>query len=383
MNDDFKEKLELYDRGEMTPDEKIEFEKEMDAKEKQWMKPGLDKNKQRKILRASKWKARIGTAFSALAFLLLALIISSFATNLYYYGFSSEENEENRAQKLSNIIDYGTLITDPYGIGRTNNREIGTFFTMDVTKDLKRIVGKEVYTVGEMKVNFLFSKMGFPEVRNFNEVEEDYQLKFNHPNSHYQYAIHTPAEWDRLEMLPEGTVATAFLSFDKLVSTQEVFERFENRDLDILWFPVDVYSKEDLDADGFSLEEPIGFPNNPILHTDDWKLESKVEERTLFGSQVVETTHSAMSYENGDVDMLHKQFMKTLQFLEEHEDEYMRLRQSGMMKLHEQIDFLENNGIKHYGVVITGPSKEILALKEEDWADSIHIDDVALWNWTN
>ncbi|MCM3619327.1 anti-sigma factor [Sutcliffiella horikoshii] len=380
MNDDFKRKLELYDKDEMTSEEKKEFEKEMDAREEQWMKSGLDKTKQRKILRASKWKARIGTALSALAFLFLILIIASFVTNFYYYGIS---DTENRAQKLSNIIQYGTLITDPYGVGRANNQEVGTFFTMNVTKDLKKIVGKEELTVGEMKVNFFFSKMGFPEIRKFKEVKDnEYQLKFNHPDSNYEYAVHTIQEWNRLEMLPEGTVATAFISFDKIVPTQEVFERFENRDLDILWFPVDVYSKEGLEADVFSLEGPIGFPNNPILHPDDWTLESRTEERSFFGSQVSET-HSAIPYEEGDVEILHNQFMKTLRFLEHHESEFDKLRPYSPMKLNEKVKFLESNGINHYGVVITGPSKEILALKDEEWVESLHIDEVALWNWNN
>lgn len=382
MNDDFNKKLERYDKDDMTPEEKIEFEKEMSAQEEKWMKPTLEKSKQRKILRASKWKARIGTAFSALAFLILISIIASFATNLYYYGLSSDS--EGRAQKLSNIIQYGIVITDPYGIGRSSNQEIGTFFTMNVSKDLKKIVGKEEYTVGELNVDFFFSKMGSLEVRNFNNKEEnDYQLKFNHPDSTYEYAVDSKQEWKRLEMLQEGTVATAFLSFNSLLSTKEVFERFEDKDVDILWFPVDVYSKEDLEADVFSLEGPIGFPNEPIFHFDDRILESRTEERSFFGSSITETSHSEISYEDGNVDMLHTQFMKTLRYLKNHENEYLKLRPFSMMTLDDQINHLDKNGIKHYGVVITGPSKEILALKEEEWVDSIHIDEVALWNWSN
>ncbi|WP_223702956.1 anti sigma factor C-terminal domain-containing protein [Sutcliffiella deserti] len=45
------------------------------------------------------------------------------------------------------------------------------------------------------------------------------------------------------------------------------------------------------------------------------------------------------------------------------------------------MEHLETNGISHYGVVLTGPSKELLALKDEEWVGLIDVDVVELWNW--
>lgn len=44
---------------------------------------------------------------------------------------------------------------------------------------------------------------------------------------------------------------------------------------------------------------------------------------------------------------------------------------------------MEEHGINHYGVVITGPTEEILKLKKESWIKEIRIDEIRFWNWDN
>ncbi len=55
----------------------------------------------------------------------------------------------------------------------------------------------------------------------------------------------------------------------------------------------------------------------------------------------------------------------------------------GKLDLSKRIDYLETNGFKHYGVVITGPTKEILKLREEPWVGDLKVDEVSFWNWNN
>ena len=47
------------------------------------------------------------------------------------------------------------------------------------------------------------------------------------------------SDWKRLEQLPEGTVVSAYLSFAELIDTEKVFQLFEGRDMDLIWFAVD------------------------------------------------------------------------------------------------------------------------------------------------
>ncbi|WP_052345874.1 anti sigma factor C-terminal domain-containing protein [Paucisalibacillus sp. EB02] len=69
--------------------------------------------------------------------------------------------------------------------------------------------------------------------------------------------------------------------------------------------------------------------------------------------------NSSSPYEEGDFELLHTQFIKTLLFLNEREAKANNLF-FGDIRLKERSEHLKDNGIKHYGVVITGPTKEIL-----------------------
>ncbi|MGD6872537.1 anti-sigma factor C-terminal domain-containing protein [Sutcliffiella horikoshii] len=374
MTNDFKGKLERYDKNEMTPEEKKEFEKEMSAKEEQWMRPTLEKTKQRKILRASKWKARINTALTVIPLLLLILMISSFLTNFYYYGFS---DDYNRSQKLSDVINFSQVISDPYANKYTADTKVGMFLNMNATKELRKTVGKESYPIGEMEVNFLFSKMGIVDKKFYGK--DDQLPEIHHPSLLSEYGIDSSSEWERLEMLPEGTVSTAFVTFDEVLSTEKVFEHFKGKDLDVLWFPV-VTSEET--GDHYPISN-IGFPNYPIFHSDDWKLISKTEEKSFLSSSSSET-RAAPNYVEGDTEMLHKYFKKTLRFLADYQEEFDEIQQMhGDIQIKEALSYLEDDGISHHGVVITGPTKEVLSLKEEEWIGAIQVDEVALWNWSN
>ena len=95
MDNEFKRKLEAYENGELSDSELEDFEKELEKLESyqefleenstQGMKNSIvNETKQQKILRRSKWKARLQTAFSALGIILIFTIISSFLTAGYY-----------------------------------------------------------------------------------------------------------------------------------------------------------------------------------------------------------------------------------------------------------------------------------------------------------
>ena len=47
------------------------------------------------------------------------------------------------------------------------------------------------------------------------------------------------SDWKRLEQLPEGTVVSAYVSFAELLETEVVFQRFEGKDIDLIWLAVD------------------------------------------------------------------------------------------------------------------------------------------------
>ena len=188
-------------------------------------------------------------------------------------------------------------------------------------------------------------------------------------------------DWETLENLPEGTVVSAYLSFDELLETSEVFQKFSEKDLDISWLAVDTGEKRMEDWYGGVIHDPLGFPSFPIWHDDDMIMDHREEQKGfLFGKIVTEGYHSP-DYEEGEGDILHKQFLKTLQFLEKHEKKAERLYRGIHLDVGKRLEYLEANGIKHYGIVVTGPTKEVLKLKSEKVISSVEVDEVGFWNW--
>ncbi|MBM7660261.1 hypothetical protein JOC85_001028 [Bacillus mesophilus] len=69
--------------------------------------------------------------------------------------------------------------------------------------------------------------------------------------------------------------------------------------------------------------------------------------------------------------------MKTLAFLEQHERNVNNFV-FGELELAERKEYLNTTiGFSHYGEVITGPTKEILNLQNEEWIAELEVDEVS------
>lgn len=377
VNNEFKRKLEAYEKGELSDGELEDFEKELEKLESyqefleengtQVKDSNINETKQQKILRRSKWKARLQTAFSALGIILLFTIISTFLTAGYYSW-----GKPDRADVFRNIIDQTLTVTNPYGYLGGTSTNTSPFFGLEAVRDLNKTIGNETVKVGEVKAKFFFSMMSFPEQEYFGNVSNNTPT-FSYPRA----GERNLSDWKRLEQLPEGTVVSAYLSFAELIDTEKVFQLFDGRDMDLIWFAVDTGFEG---KDGGVILEPIGFPSYPIWHDDDMILDSREEEKGLFGSRIISEGHSSPEYTVGDHEVLHEQFLKTLTFLKDHEQKANKLLFE-KLELSKRIQYLENNGFQHYGVVITGPTKEVLKLQEETWVGELVVDEVSFWNW--
>jgi len=384
MNDEFKRKLEAYEKGELPEAEVDEIESELDKLETyQEFLQATDEQigtktdaahdkRQKKILRRGKWKARIQTALVALSLFIVFTILSGIFTSVYYSW-----GKPDRIDVFRNIIDHTLTVTNPYGyLGRTST-STKAYFGLEATRDLNKMVGHDRMIVGEMKVNFLFSLMAMPEEQKYGRVSQDWPA-FTYPGT----GSRGMSDWAQLEELPEGTVISAYVSFSELLETKEVLDSFEGRNMDLLWLAVDTGIELNELTEGV-IFEPIGFPKFPIWHDDDFIVtERKEEAGGWFGGSIVSESASSPEYEAGDQSVLQQQFMKTLAFLERHERKANNLV-FDRLRLAERIEYLNENGFHHYGAVITGPTKEILQLRDEAWITELEIDEVAFWNWEN
>lgn len=325
-------------------------------------------NKQEQISTSKgKWKARMQTVLTILGFIIIFTIISMILTGVFYAWGNPGKGEEYRQ-----MIDYTLTVTDPYGYLGGTSTNTKPYFGMEAARDLRKQVGNETFKIGELEVDFLFSLMALPERTEIGRSSQSGKV-FIHP----KVDEYTVSDWNQLERLPEGTVVSAYVSFSELLETREVEAMFTDREMHLLWMAVDTGVEVIRDLGWVS--HPIGFPSSPIWHDDDMILESREESGSFwFGS--VSESYSSPTYEEGDQEILHEQFMKTLVFLQEHESKANRLTFHSL-DLEEQINYLENHGILHYGAVVTGPTKEILDLREEPFIESLLVDEVEFWNW--
>ena len=377
MRDYLKKKLEAYENGELSPEQAKEVEKELEMIEKSLGTtdekakgitpyPGISINKQQKIMRRAKWKARLQTAFTVIGIFLLFSFVSAVLTGFYY-----SVGEPDQSGKWRSVIDYSMTVTDPYGQMGSTTTNTTAYFGLEATTDMNKMVGDEIIKVGEIETDFLFSFMFVPQVTYLGATSID-KPGFTYPG----IGSRGYSGWEQLEKIHEGTVASAYVSFTDLLETEQVFSLFSYKDMRLLWLAVDTGFEQDQEV----ITEPIGFPRDPIWHENDMILESRKEEKGLFGSHIVSESHSSPDYEVGEEKPLHTQFLKTLRFLQEHERKASNFYM-GDLNLSERIEYLEENGYKHYGAVITGPSKEILKLKDEAAVSDLEIDEVGFWNW--
>lgn len=64
-------------------------------------------------------------------------------------------------------------------------------------------------------------------------------------------------------------------------------------------------------------------------------------------------------------------FIKTLKLLQQHQT--LAGRAAYINQLDTSVAYLEKNGVKLYGAVVTGPVKELLKLREASWVSHLQV----------
>ena len=377
MTEEFKEKLKKYAEGKLSQEEQREIEVEIerleeyqgyldelmdDKKEKAEAKPS---QYSRKIVSKGKWKARFHNALTALALFIIASIISGIITNSFY-GFTNG----GRRQTYSHVVNAVYSTTEPSLRFRNAGTHVGSYFSMKINGNFVKRIGMQDYLVGEVEIPFLFSKAGYPQK---NMLIRDWEVfQFTYPGTDINPLI--DLEWQILEKLPEGTVTEAYISFNRLYEIDEILGEFENLNLHPVWLAVDT-GREGKDIERFGPSRPLGFPWQTLWHPDDWKL----IERTVERNTVSETRQAPNIESYGSGDLRSENFIQTLKLLDKHKNITSRI--TWIESLPERIAYVEEHGVKIYGMVVTGPTKEILDLKEMDWLANIRVGESRLWNW--
>lgn len=327
-------------------------------------------HKEASLLRRGKWKARLHTALTAIGIVIGATLLSAILTSLYY-------GTGGRAGAYQDAVASAIAVTRP-NLAVSGSSSSGAFFTMDYRGQLTKTIGASQTTVGDMQLKFL---LGYPSLE-----QTTWRGDTNSANGAYVFQlpgssqpIDSSQAWNTLDKLPEGTVAEAFISLDRLVSTDELLQRFKGKNLQPLWLAA--YTGEQASGNDLGVVvHPTGFPAMPLWHRDDMKVVSHAEEkRGWLGTVVTESSSSPAVQAYGGGAVRDRNFLDTLHVLQAYPSVAKRL--APWLALDASVSYLEANGVQLYGVVVTGPAKELLKLKAEPWVASLSVGDVRLWNW--
>lgn len=415
MSEEFKQRLKDYADGKLSDDEKMEIEREMEKLEEYQAyvnemmdntsadgaipkraandQTGLSPKKEKRIVRRGKWKARISNTLTVISVFLVVSILSSIGTALFY-----GVGDPSRNDKYRDAIASAISISKP-NVDVPLSSQGKTFFSQEMYGDMLKQVGSERVTFGKYTVNFLF---GLPSVEmDWKEGSSGTSQIFYRPKDKSETSSASREEnnkeklkeakagssstksgdWSRLEKLPEGTVAEAYVSFNRFFSTDELLKQFENRNMEAVWFAVDTGPDMRFGSEDEVIIHPVGFPASPVWHHDDLTVTSyKEEKRGWFGKVVSSGGHYPSVETYGDGELRNEQFKKSLRLLQEYK--LIADRVAPFIDVDASLEYIDQNGIHLYGAVVTGPVKELLTLQEVSWVRDLRVGEVRLWNWT-
>ncbi|WP_405096998.1 anti sigma factor C-terminal domain-containing protein [Oceanobacillus sp. FSL H7-0719] len=311
----------------------------------------ISNEKQSKIIMSAKRKARWNTILLVLSIIFLILPFGYLSTLIYYKVNDRANNEILVLETIYSLTEPNLQVSDT-----KVELKFAPFFGLHLSAPLYKEIGSETLKAGEYDSDLA---LGFNRNESVNlTVKEntmnlrDREFSFVYPSQDIPSRLMNG--WDKLNEIPEGTVTEAFLSLDKSYHPKELESLLLDYDIKVVWNAVDTGLEDEmLDKDG-SVVTPIGYP----------------EENT---------TPSNSSFTEEDNKDL---FLEQLNYLDEQEKIATSIMGEASIATKERLNYISQNGIKLYGVVITGPTKEIHKLRAQKEIRGIHIGEVEFWNWS-
>ncbi|WP_170885673.1 anti-sigma factor [Bacillus alkalicellulosilyticus] len=364
MSDEFKEQLIKLERGELSPEEQVEIEEELEKLE--ILQEHIDRTtieqmppqkKQQLNIKRSKWRLRFEQMATLAAVAILFTILSSIITMGYY-------SIGNKGHHYPEIARMTYEVTNP-GLSLSGGTNATPYFQLKADYTLSKQVGRGSEIIGTMTTTHFFSLLAYPNKQMWEYPAAFFEIPGTTTISY--------EEWDRAEQLGSGTVINAAVSFDQFYHTEEVHGLLDEYNLDILFYGVDTGETKEM----YGRIDPVGFPAWPLWLQSDRTLHNVVDK----GTYKLES-YSYPDVQENDEEVLQQQFIKVLEFLNTYQSQAEKYHSDfAYYTIEDRLAHIKENGIRHYGVLLTGPTEEILKLKGESWITRFEIQDVDFYNW--
>ncbi|CAH0218590.1 anti-sigma factor [Priestia megaterium] len=320
----------------------------------------LDNKKVKKSIYIAKWKQRLSNVTTVIGSVVLLWIIGSFLSIVYYH--------QSKTEYINSVNQAAIESAFPNVHIRETTSDTQSFFRMQSQMEAYKQIGREEQAIGTFTFHQLFDKTSGVE-KEFSGGKYDLNLSFVYPDPKKlklhakEYKEWTNETWKALENLPKGTVSEVAISFDDTYSLKEVQQKMnaiDSRDFSTSWYALNTGNEQKTstkDEPLIDLTSTFGFPEFLDLPYDHK------------GNQPHSTSKSNV--------------LNMMKLLADNEETVQKVRQLDYsdLLLKQRYSYVKKHGVGVYGVVITGPTKKLLKLKNDPSITYASLGDVELWNW--
>lgn len=330
----------------------------------------LSEEVQTRILKRGKWRSRLSIALMTLTTLVVVILvlIGYTLSNSLFVTHKFGPNVQDALRVTSDVIQF----TKP-GITALNSRGKNNLFSWTVTFMLNEQVGRGEQAVGTFQDNIIFTKL--TGKFNWNNGQHRTPFNFRYPGGAFPEGVGqsiNPNGWKTLEKLPEGTVAQLAISFNHLMTHDEFFNLIKKYDVTTVWLAVDTGIEKELSARNQVLGSGLvfGYAPEAMNYGENGNAESSTIQVNGEGERRAQTYINEIQYL-----LTHKKWTDSL-LASIQIDPQLR-----GVTLENRLSYLQKNGVKLYGAVLTGPTKELLKLQGEKEVDAPFVGAIDWWNW--
>ncbi|MDP7990722.1 anti sigma factor C-terminal domain-containing protein [Bacillus sp. MHSD_36] len=367
---EFKKLWEKYENGTLTHDEQEELESHIETCEEcethldellaktEPVKKKLPPKDLKIPFWKIKWKHRLQTLGFILSICIVIYIIGGILSAFYF-----QSNNDKRLEEIRSVPSLALEATMPNSRVMGGGTSVEAFFRTNSHFDVVKTVGKKEIPLGTLETSSFLSSVN---VLNNSWMNTFYQPKlfFVHPKTEQGDYLKESSKkvWDTLAKVHEGTVAEITISFDKAYTLKELepllYNVFEAQELPPtpLWYALDT-GQEKTNVEDHILHggEAIGFPEHIRFLDSDTENQKTPEDKVIEMMRILST---------------HTETVSKIAIIPEKE-----------LKLDKRYQYVKDNGVKVYGMVITGPSKELLKLQNSPHVRYATLGDIEVWNW--
>ncbi|GED68942.1 hypothetical protein BRE01_26440 [Brevibacillus reuszeri] len=322
----------------------------------------LSEEKQRAILRRGKWRMRLSNSAFTMGLTFFAGV-ALFVGN-GWFGSLMHDDLYRVAKDMVNFTQPGVSVG-------SSGSQVGLLYG-NIRMELRERVGSEDKNAGSFEsTNILWKNSAQPKWT--NGIREQ-KLFFRYPSQSKPTQeeltnLQLPA-WTTMEKLPEGTVSQLAISFEHFLSYEEYYKlisRYVNSDThETVWFAVDTGQE----LTGRGAEEGVRL----LGAGDVWGF---AERELSYGNAPIQV--------NGEGQRRAATYLSEMKYLSEQErlsnEIGFSLVSRGKPHITERYQYMQEKGVRIYGAVLTGPTKELLKLKQEKSITAAFLGKIDWWNW--